>query len=170
MSNPREPLATPDEGSTMTLNNDFSLKELTQQQEDIVEKDFKAALDFKTKLSDRAKLKFGFKFVSKSKNKEIDFYEYTPIDEKAFDKDAFAHTVDMTTDRFMPSAKYKAGTFIDKYFLGSLNLNDKNQFESEQAAEELAGNYHARENVTSGYMRIDSRLADNLPDFVIASP
>ncbi len=162
MSNPREPLSTPDEGSTMTLNDDFSLKELTQQQEDIVEKDFKAALDFKTKLSDRAKLKFGFKFVSKSKNKEIDFYEYTPIDEKAFDKDAFAHTVDMTTDRFMPSAKYKAGTFIDKYFLGSLNLDDKNQFESEQVAEELAGNYHARENVTSGYMRIDSRLADNL--------
>lgn len=162
MSNPREPLATSDEGSTMTLNDDFSLKELTQQQEDIVEKDFKAALDFKTKLSDRAKLKFGFKFVSKSKNKEIDFYEYTPIDEKAFDKDAFAHTVDMTTDRFMPSAKYKAGTFIDKYFLGSLNLDDKNQFESEQVAEKLAGNYHARENVTSGYMRIDSRLADNL--------
>ncbi|WP_300933695.1 TonB-dependent receptor, partial [uncultured Muribaculum sp.] len=76
--------------------------------------------------------------------------------------DAFAHTVDMTTDRFMPSAKYKAGTFIDKYFLGSLNLDDKNQFESEQVAEELAGNYHARENVTSGYVRIDSRLADNL--------
>ena len=162
LSNPREPLATPEEGSTITLNDDFSLKELTQQQEDIVEKDFKAALDFKTKLSDRAKLKFGFKFVSKSKNKEIDFYEYTPIDEKAFDKDAFSHTVDMTTDRFMPSAKYKAGTFIDKYFLGSLNLDDKNQFESEQVAEELAGNYHARENVTSGYMRIDSRLADNL--------
>ncbi len=162
LSNPREPLATPEEGSTITLNDDFSLKELTQQQEDIVEKDFKAALDFKTKLSDRAKLKFGFKFVSKFKNKEIDFYEYTPIDEKAFDKDAFSHTVDMTTDRFMPSAKYKAGTFIDKYFLGSLNLDDKNQFESEQVAEELAGNYHARENVTSGYMRIDSRLADNL--------
>ncbi len=162
LSNPREPLATPEEGSTITLNDDFSLKELTQQQEDIVEKDFKAALDFKTKLSDRAKLKFGFKFVSKSKNKEIDFYEYTPIDEKAFDKDAFSHTVDMTTDRFMPSAKYKAGTFIDKYFLGSLNLDDKNQFESEQVAEELAGNSHARENVTSGYMRIDSRLADNL--------
>ena len=162
LSNPREPLATPEEGSTITLNDDFSLKELTQQQEDIVEKDFKAALDFKTKLSDRAKLKFGFKFVSKFKNKEIDFYEYTPIDEKAFDKDAFSHTVDMTTDRFMPSAKYKAGTFIDKYFLGFLNLDDKNQFESEQVAEELAGNYHARENVTSGYMRIDSRLADNL--------
>ena len=162
LSNPREPLATPEEGSTITLNDDFSLKELTQQQEDIVEKDFKAALDFKTKLSDRAKLKFGFKFVSKFKNKEIDFYEYTPIDEKAFDKDAFSHTVDMTTDRFMPSAKYKAGTFIDKYFLGFLNLDDKNQFESEQVAEDLAGNYHARENVTSGYMRIDSRLADNL--------
>ncbi len=33
LSNPREPFATPDEGYTMTLNDDFSLKELTQQQE-----------------------------------------------------------------------------------------------------------------------------------------
>lgn len=161
-SNTREPLATPEKGSTMTLNDDFSLKELTQQQEDIAEIDFKAAIDFKTKLNDSAKLKFGIKFVNKTKNKEIDFYEYTPLDEKGFDKDAFAHTVDMTTDRFMPSSKYQTGTFIDKHFLGSLNLDDKDRFDSEQVAEELAGNYHARENVTSGYVRIDSRLADNL--------
>lgn len=161
-SNTREPLATPEKGSTMTLNDDFSLKELTQQQEDIAEIDFKAAIDFKTKLNDSAKLKFGIKFVNKTKNKEIDFYEYTPLDEKGFDKDAFTHTVDMTTDRFMPSSKYQTGTFIDKHFLGSLNLDDKDRFDSEQVAEELAGNYHARENVTSGYVRIDSRLADNL--------
>ena len=47
LSNPEEPYATPDEGYSMTLNDDFSLKELTQQQEDIVEQDFKAALNFK---------------------------------------------------------------------------------------------------------------------------
>ena len=162
LSNPREPFATPDEGYTMTLNDDFSLKELTQQQEDIVEQDFKAALDFKARLSERSKIKFGFKFVNKTKDKEIDYYEYTPLDKKAFNADALAHTTDQSTDRFMPSSKYQAGTFVDKKFLGSLNLDDSNLFEREQIAEELAGNFHARENVASGYVRIDSRLSDNL--------
>ncbi len=162
LSNPREPFATPDEGYTMILNDDFSLKELTQQQEDIVEQDFKAALDFKARLSERSKIKFGCKFVNKTKDKEIDYYEYTPLDKKAFNADALAHTTDQSTDRFMPSSKYQAGTFIDKKFLGSLNLDDSNLFEREQIAEELAGNFHARENVASGYVRIDSRLSDHL--------
>lgn len=162
LTNPREPYAAPKEGSTMTLNDDASLKELTQQQEDIVEQDFKVSVDFKTDLSDRSKIKFGAKFVNKTKDKEIDFYEYTPLDKKGFNSDAFAHTVNQTTDRFMPSAKYQAGTFIDKQFLGSLDLENAGMFEKEQIAEELAGNFHARENVTSGYVRIDSRLADNL--------
>ena len=129
LSNPREPFATPDEGYTMTLNDDFSLKELTQQQEDIVEQDFKAALDFKARLSERSKIKFGFKFVNKTKDKEIDYYEYTPLDKKAFNADALAHTTDQSTDRFMPSSKYQTGTFVDKKFLGSLNLDDSNLFE-----------------------------------------
>ena len=162
LSNPREPFATPDEGYTMTLNDDFSLKELTQQQEDIVEQDFKAALDFKARLSERSKIKFGFKFVNKTKDKEIDYYEYTPLDKKAFNADALAHTTDQSTDRFMPSSKYQVGTFVDKTFLGALSLDDSNLFEREQIAEELAGNFHARENVASGYVRIDSRLSDNL--------
>lgn len=162
LSDPREPFATPEEGSRMTLNDDFSLKELTQQQEDIVEQDFKAAIDFNARLSERSKIKFGFKFVNKTKNKEIDYYEYTPEDKKAFNTDAFGNTVDQSTDRFMPSSKYQAGTFIDKEYLGSLDLDNSNLFSREQVAEELAGNFHARENVTSGYVRIDSRLSDNL--------
>lgn len=160
--NPREPFATAKEGSTMLLDDDFSLKELTQQQETIKEQDFKVALDFNTKLGERSKLKFGFKFVNKTKDKDIDFYEYTPLNEKAFDADAFANTVNQSTDRFMPSAKYQTGTFITKEFLGALNLDDATLFDKSQVAEELAGNYNARENVTSGYVRINSRLSDKI--------
>lgn len=160
--NPREPFATAKEGSTMLLDDDFSLKELTQQQETIKEQDFKVALDFNTKLGERSKLKFGFKFVNKTKDKDIDFYEYTPLNEKAFDADAFANTVNQSTDRFMPSAKYQTGTFVTKEFLGSLNLDDATLFDKSQVAEELAGNYNARENVTSGYVRINSRLSDKI--------
>lgn len=162
LSDTREPFASPKDGSTMTLNDSFSLKELTQQQEDIVEKDLKAAVNFKAALCDWAKIKFGLKFVNKTKDKEIDYYEYTPLDEKGFNKDAFAHTVDKSNEHFMPSPKYMAGSFVDKKYLGSLNLNDESLFSSEQIPEELAGNYHARENVTSGYVRIDSKLSDNL--------
>ena len=162
LSNPREPFATPREGYTMTLNDKASLKDLTQQQEDIVEQDFKASLDFKAKLNDRSKIKFGAKFVNKTKDKEIDFYEYTPVDKKVFNSEAFAHTTNQTNERFMPSPRYKAGVFIDKQFLASLDLDNINAFEKEQVAEELAGNFHARENITSGYVRVDSRLSDNL--------
>lgn len=162
LSNPRTPFATPDEGSTMLLDDKFSLKDLTQQQEDITEQDLKASLDFKTRLSDRSKLKFGFKFVNKTKDKEIDYYEYTPVDKKGFNKDALAHSVNESTDRFMPSSRYQIGSFISKQFLGSLNLDDASLFEKAQVAEELAGNYNARENVTAGYIRLDSRITDNL--------
>lgn len=162
LSNPRTPFATPDEGSTMLLDDKFSLKDLTQQQEDITEQDLKASLDFKTRLSDRSKLKFGFKFVNKTKDKEIDYYEYTPVDKKGFNKDALAHSVNESTDRFMPSSRYQTGSFISKQFLGSLNLDDASLFEKVQVAEELAGNYNARENVTAGYIRLDSRITDNL--------
>lgn len=162
LSNPREPFATPREGYTMTLNDNASLKDLTQQQEDIVEQDFKVSLDFKAKLSDRSKIKFGAKFVNKTKDKEIDFYEYTPLEKKAFNAEAFANTTNQTTDRFMPSPRYQTGVFIDKQFLGSLDLDNINAFEKEQVTEELAGNFHARENISSGYVRVDSRLADNL--------
>ena len=160
--NPREPFATAKEGSTMLLDDDFSLKELTQKQETIKEQDFKVALDFNTNLGERSKLKFGFKFVNKTKDKDIDFYEYTPLNEKAFDADAFANTVNQSTDRFMPSAKYQTGTFVTKEFLGALNLDDATLFDKSQVAEELAGNYNARENVTSGYVRINSRLSDKI--------
>lgn len=162
LSDPREPWAYPLDGSVMTLNDDFSLKELTEQFEDILEQDYKVSVNFKTALSDRSNLKFGLKYVAKTKHKDIDFYEYTPEDEKSFLNDALAHTIDMSTDRFMPSAKYQAGTFVDKHFLGGLDLNDASRFEKEQVAAELAGNYKARENVASGYARIDSRLSDNL--------
>lgn len=162
LNNPREPWAYPLQGSTMTLNDDFSLKELTEQEQEIVEQDYKGALDFKTVIANHSKLKFGAKYVVKTKNRERDFYEYTPTDKKGFLKDALAHTVDQSTDRFMPSAKYQAGIFADKMYVGSLNLQNDALFAKEQVASELAGNYRAREAVTSAYVRIDSRLSDNL--------
>ncbi len=162
LGDPREPWAYPLEGSTMTLNSDFGLKELTEQFQDIVEQDFKAAIDFKVNLSENSKMKFGGKYVMKTKRRDCTFYEYTPVDEKGFMADALANTADMSTDRFMPSAKYQAGIFADKQFVGGLDLNDSNRFEKESVAAEEASDYKAREGVASVYARMDTRLSDNL--------
>lgn len=162
LNNPREPWAYPLEGSTMVLDDSFSLKELTEQFEDIVEHDQKAQMDFSTDLTGMSKLKFGLKYVNKHKSKEIDFYDFTPLDQKMFDSEAFAHTVNMDNSRFMPSPKYQAGIFVDKKFVGSLDLDNSDMFKKQQVSEELAANYSAREAVTSGYARIDAGIADNL--------
>lgn len=164
-ADPREPIATPLDGYTMTLDDSFSLKDLTEQQEDIVEQDLKASVDLKARLSDSSKLKFGFKFNNKTKRKEIDFYQFTPLGEDAFNAEAFGHLTDQNTSRFMPTPAYRPGIFVDKTFVGSLKLSDSDRFKAEQVAEELAGNYNARETVTAGYARIDSRLSPSL-DFM----
>lgn len=162
LSNPREPWAYPLEGTTMTLDNSFSLKELTEQFQNITEQDLKAQVDFNTNLAAQSKLKFGIKYVNKSKKREKDFYDYSPVDKKTFLTNALDNIVDMSSSRFMPSSSYQAGLFADKQFVGSLNLNNTELFSKKQVAEELASNYSAREAITSVYARIDNRVSDNL--------
>ena len=162
LSNEREPLATPKPGSTMTLNKDFGLKELTEQQQDIKEEDLKFSMNFKLPFQNGNKLKFGAKVVRKTKDKEVDFYEYTPKDEDAFMTHSLQNTVDQTNKNFMPSNKYKAGVYASKEYAGSLDLNNPSLFDKEQVQEELAGNFEARETVSSGYIRFDQKLTDNV--------
>ena len=164
LSDERKPLLTPQAGSVMYLNDDFSLKEVTEQQEDIQEKDFKAKFDFLLPLKKGAfgnTLRFGFKEVHKTKDKEIDFYEYSPKDEDAFDKASLAAAVDQNRDGFIPGEQYKVGSFVSKEYLGHLDLNNASLFEKEQVAEELATNFKAKETVTSGYVRFDQKLGSD---------
>ena len=132
LSDERQPFATPQSGSTLTLSDKFSLKELTEQQEDIKEEDLKFSTNFKATLNNGAKLKFGAKVVRKTKEKEIDFYEYTPIDEDAFMENSLRNIVDQSTDKFMPDNKYQVGSF------------------------------EARETVSSGYVRFDHRFSRDI--------
>ena len=161
LSDERWPLATPQEGYKMIYDEDFSLKEVTEQQEDIVEEDLKFKLDFKLPLKKGTwgnSLRFGGKFVRKSKDKEIDFYEYTPLDEEGFDKASLASAIYQNRDGYMPDNAYLPGRFASKEYLGSLDLNNPSLFEKEQVAEELATNFNARETVTAGYLRFDQKL------------
>lgn len=162
LSDERQPFASPKTGSTMTLNDEFSLKELTEQQEDIKEQDLKFSANFKLPFKNGNKLKFGAKVVRKTKDKEVDFYEYSPLDEDAFMTNSLANTVDQTNKNFMPNNKYQAGIYASKEYTGSLDLNNASLFEKEQVQEELAGNFNARETVTSGYLRFDQKLTKDV--------
>lgn len=162
LKNEREPLATPKSGSTITLNKDFGLKELTEQQEDIREEDLKFSLNFKLPFQNGNRLKFGAKIVNKTKEKEVDFYEYTPKNEDEFIAQSLQNTVDKTNKNFMPNNKYQAGIYASKEYAGSLNLNDPSLFDKEQIQEELAVNFEARETVSSGYIRFDQKLTDDV--------
>ena len=162
LSDERQPFASPKTGSTMTLNDEFSLKELTEQQEDIKEQDLKFSANFKLPFKNGNKLKFGAKVVRKTKDKEVDFYEYSPLDEDAFMTNSLANTVDQTNKNFMPNNKYQAGIYASKEYTGSLDLNNASLFEKEQVQVELAGNFNARETVTSGYLRFDQKLTKDV--------
>ncbi|MBX9188934.1 TonB-dependent receptor [Bacteroides sp. K03] len=169
LSDIRRPYASAQAGSTLILNNDFSLQELTEQQEDIVEKDLKFSMNFKLPLVKgfySNQLRFGAKVVDKSKDKDLEFYDYEPVDEKAFNSNSFSNTSEQNRNGYMPGEKYKAGTFISKEYVGGLDLNNNSLFNKTENLEELAGEYKARETVTAGYLRFDQNFGKKLSAMV----
>ncbi len=161
LTDERKPLYTPAAGSTMTLDDSFSLRELTQSDQDIKETDFKMAANFKLPMSKGLfanSIRFGAKFVDKSKDKNIEFYEYSPINKSEFVKSALQNTVVETKGDFMAGSQYQAGTYVDKKFLGDLDLNNSSLFTRELVQEELAANYKATERISAGYIRFDQKL------------
>lgn len=169
LSDIRRPYASAQAGSTLILNNDFSLQELTEQQEDIVEKDLKFSMNFKLPLVKgfySNQFRFGAKVVDKSKDKDLEFYDYEPVDEKAFNSNSFSNTNEQNRNGYMPGEKYKAGTFISKEYVGGLDLNNSSLFNKTENLEELAGEYKARETVTAGYLRFDQNFGKKLSAMV----
>lgn len=168
----RRPFASPKTGSSMILDDTYKLQELTEQQQDIVEKDLKFTLNFKLPLTKgfySNRLSFGAKVVSKNKEKELDFYNYEDVVKEmdAFNLLSFASASEQNRKGYMPGDKYKAGSFISKEYLGGLDLNDRSLFDEPiQNLEELAGEYKARETVTAGYLRFDQNFGEKLSAMV----
>ena len=161
LSDLRKPYYAPQSGYSMTLDNTFSLKEVTEEQEDIQEKDFKLNLNLELPLRKGEfgnKLKFGGKLVAKSKDKDKDHYGYEPLNEDGFDSSSFTNIVSQNRDGFMPGDKYKAGSFISKDYLGNLDLNNSSLFKKTQNLDEIAVGFNAKETVTAGYLRFDQNL------------
>lgn len=137
----------------------WAVDELTNEDEDIVENEYKVRLNFELPLSKGDygnKLKFGGKFTSKDKSYKKTFYDY--------DTDILSSWSDNLTtqirDGFMPGDQYPLNTpFVSKSYLGSIDFS---KYEGEENYSEEAGNYEATENIWAGYLRFDQKLGKSL--------
>ncbi len=139
------------------LNSNWELDEVTEEFQNTFDQDIKFKVDFKLPVAESGKLQFGAKYKGKSKERSNEFYEIDIADEEGFSADALAHTADQTKADFL-AGNYAAGTFVEKEFLGALNLDDKTKYTKKEDLEELAGNFIASENVTAAYARYDHEL------------
>lgn len=138
----------------------WEIDELTNQDEDIVENEYKARLDFELPIAKGKfgnKLKFGGKYTNKDKEKTISFYEYDGDELLGDWRTQVAYKV---RDGFMPGSFYPIGSpFISNDFLGGLTLSPSF---GEEVLEEEAGNYDVREQIVAGYLRFDQKIGNKV--------
>jgi len=154
-----QPLAAP-------ALSEYELDELTDNTDKTTEDELGARLNFRLPLSivagQKGRLRFGGRLRLKNKERNNNFNEYTPLND---DMENLSQVPLVTWDgkNWNPDHKYVPGDFVNRDFLGGLNLNDKNAFESEAVPDEyLAANYKARETITAGYVRWDQNFSDKL--------
>ena len=62
----------------------------------------------------------------------------------------------------MPNNKYQAGIYAGKEYTGSLGSQQYFTVRERTGAGKLAGNFEARETVSSGYVRFDQKITDRV--------
>ncbi len=159
------PLITPLNASDVNLS-EFSLKELSEQNQYTDEQDYNAFVNFKLPVNlfntNNGFVKFGGRFKTKEKKRNNDFFEYEPTN-SVFDNFALLPLIDATDKDFLAGSKYAGGIFIDPEYLGSLNFKDASSFEKIDVPSEYARkNYKVKEHVYAGYVMADQKLSDKL--------
>ena len=138
----------------------WEFDELTNQDEDIEENEYKLRLNFELPLAKGKfgnKLKFGGKYTYKDKSKVVSFYEFDGDELLGDWRKQVSYKV---RDGFMPGDFYPINSpFLSKEFLGGLQLNPSF---GEEVLEEEAGNYDVKEQITAGYIRFDQKLGSRL--------
>jgi hypothetical protein len=141
----------------------WGVDEFTNSNQEIYENEWKFRLNFTLPLTNGLygnTLKFGGKYISKEKDKEIHCFDYS---------DAFADAIGDTWAQnmrpqirsgFMAGDNYPEGTsFVSRQFMGNIDFAT---LKGTELNSEAAGNFHAREQVTSAYLRLDQRLGSQL--------
>lgn len=157
------PLLTPVNTSDVDFS-EFELKEITEENQYTDEKDFNAFVNFKLPVNffntNDGFVKFGVRSKVKNKERENNFFEYSPLSSNLDDLTALP-LVNQTDSDYLAGSKYAAGQFVDNKFLGSLDLNNTSLFEVEDVPSEYArANYKVKEYVYAGYFMANQKLSD----------
>lgn len=144
--------------------NNWELDGITEEKQWTEDKDMNARIDFKLPILEgfnSSSTKFGFRYRSKEKIRENEFFAYSPIVDGDLGTLSDCELADQTKDNFL-AGDYKSGNFVSNEFLGSINLDDAGRFEKEADLEEAAGNFDARENILAGYLMYNQNIGKSL--------
>jgi len=158
------PSVTAQDAAQNELNADYGLREITEefQLTEDIDKNFK--LNFTIPLLEneyKNSLKIGVRYKGKEKMRENRLFEYSPVDEDAFNATTLSNMEDFSKDNFLVG-DYATGKQITPEYLGELDLTNSSLFEEERLAEAEAGNFNATENIFGGYVMLNQNIGKNL--------
>lgn len=160
LSEPENPYWSYLNPSQVDIDN-WELDELTEEYQWTEEKDLAMRMNVELPLVKEGdyknSLKIGGKYRTKDKERDNEFWEYSPEGD-------FLETMNQSkysdrTDADFLAGDYQLGNITTADFLGDLNLEDSNLFEKEDKPDEyIADNYTATEKVTAGYIMLTQQL------------
>lgn len=164
ISDPRKPLITTVEEDAW---QNLELNEITEENQLTFEEDLNFRLDMQLPLQDNGIIKFGARLRDKFKKRSNDFIEYSPLDEATFERLGNLSISDESDADYLNGGQYQVGQFVDRTFLGDLDLQNPALFEAEDKLDEyLPGNYTAEETISALYVMSDYQLTRHLSAIV----
>lgn len=164
LSNPRVPMAS---GFNKDINDftQFKFREFTESHKYTFDEDYSGKIDFSLPINPSSKNKgeiaFGASYKNKNKSNTVNFFEYEPVDQDAFDQLVYGNLIDQTRTNFL-AGNYAVGMFPDRKFFGNIKLDGNPDYEKSEVPQEQLANFKANETVTSAYLRYDQRVFDKL--------
>ncbi|MBK9255605.1 MAG: TonB-dependent receptor [Saprospiraceae bacterium] len=144
----------------------LSLNEIYESNNNTNETDVNGRLDFELPINNnKGKIQFGARYRGKDKERVDSYDVYEPIEDLGTGGNSLGNLPFSVQDErvFLNGGQYKPGRFVNKEYLGGLNLSDASKFEKEDAlGEYITNNYTAKENITGGYVMGDYKLTDKL--------
>jgi len=137
---------------------------LTEQNQEVWEEDFNARFDFTVPLNEKGIVKFGGRLRNKTKKRDLNFFEYEPLNLTSFGETlGQVDNSSQTDNNFLAGSEYRAGNFVRNTFLGGLNLKNASLFDESDAPGEYAtSEYFATERISGGYAMLDYQLSEKL--------
>ncbi|KGE13952.1 TonB-dependent receptor [Sphingobacterium deserti] len=160
LANSRKPLVTADEDPS-----NFSLRKITENDNFTEEKEFGAKVNIRFPFSvidgQKGRVRTGARLRLKDKSRNNIFYEYTPLTDLGTLADM--PNVFFGGQGYQAGEQYVPGYFIDRTYLGNLDLQNPSMYEEEaDPTEFLTQNYTAKEQIIAGYVRWDQDFSERL--------